>query len=213
VTWAPGQSGNPNGYSGPRNRRRHEVFQIIKGLGHKDALVTLSTLAHESQDEGIKIAAAAALAPYCHPKLQATPTPRFVENPIEVPDFTSIEIAEAFLGKIAVLVARGELDIQSGLELSTLTKTWLDTQYSRKSYELKEITAYGGEPDQTIRIEGGLPALPGTNITMPTLDAKPATNGHAALAPPTDAVPQIAPDTRVSGDSPPNESTNGQGST
>ena len=62
MPWSPGQSGNPNGYSGPRNRRRHEVFEIIKGLDHKDALVTPSTLAHESQDEGIKMAAAAALA-------------------------------------------------------------------------------------------------------------------------------------------------------
>jgi len=118
VTWAPGQSGNPNGYSGPRNRRRHEVFDIIKDLGHKDALVTLSTLAHESQDEGIKMAAAAALAPYAHPKLQALPTPRFIDNPIDIPDFTSVEIAENFLARIPVLVARGELDFQSAQELS-----------------------------------------------------------------------------------------------
>ena len=45
--------------------------------------------------------------------------------------------------------------------------------------------------DQVIQIRGGLPALPGTNITMPLLDGH-ATNGNGhALAAPTDAVPAI----------------------
>jgi hypothetical protein len=161
MTFQPGQSGNPNGYSGPRTRRRHEVFEIIKGLGHKDALVTLSTLAHESQDEGIKMAAAAALVPYCHPKLQATPTPRFVETPIEVPpEFTHVSGAEAFLSKIAVL-ARGQLDFQSGLELSSLVKAWIDAQYAREELNLKLIAQGQGSTEQVIRVEGGLPPLPG----------------------------------------------------
>src|SRR5215469_6209062 len=133
MPWAPGQSGNPHGYAGPRERRRKEVFDIIKNLGHKDALETLSYLQHNEQIEpGLRIAAAAALAPFCHPKLQATPTPRYVECEIDVPsEFTHVSDAEAFLGKIALLVARGHLDIQSGLELSTLVKTWIDSQYAR----------------------------------------------------------------------------------
>src|SRR5262249_10152672 len=124
MVWAPGQSGNPNGYSGPRNRRRHEVFEIIKGLGHKDALETLSYLQHNEQIEpSLRIAAAAALAPFCHPKMQATPTPRFIDCEIDVPsEFTHVSDAEAFLGKIALLVARGHLDIQSAQELSGLVK-------------------------------------------------------------------------------------------
>jgi len=189
MTFQPGQSGNPKGYSGPRNRRRHEVFQIIKDLGHKDALVTLSTLAHESQDEGIKMAAAAALAPYCHPKLQATPTPRFVENPIDVADFVRVSDAESFLARLPVLVARGELDFQSAQELCAMTKLWIDSQNARSELELKKITV-DGPGDQVIRIEGGLPALPGTNTIMPVLDHGQATNGHA-LAAPQPVVPQI----------------------
>jgi len=102
MVWAPGQSGNPNGYKGPRERRRKEVFDIIKNLGHKDALETLSYLQHNEQIEpGLRIAAAAALAPYCHPKMQATPTPRFVDNPIDVPDFDRISDAESFLAPCA----------------------------------------------------------------------------------------------------------------
>ena len=180
MTWAPGQSGNPNGYKGPRERRRKEVFEIIKNLGHKDALETLSYLQHNEQIEpGLRIAAASALAPYCHPKMQATPTPRFIELQLDVPEFTHVSDAENFLAKIALLCARGHLDIQSAQELSGLVKTWIDTQYSRE--ELNYKISPPETRDTTIRI---------TSIVMPVLDGKPATNGHA-LAAPTDAVPAI----------------------
>ena len=212
MTWAPGQSGNPNGYSGPRNRRRHEVFQIIKDLGHKDALVTLSTLAHESQDEGIKIAAAAALAPFCHPKLQATPTPRFIDTPIDVPDFGRVSDAERFLAKLPVLVARGELDFQSAQELCAMTKLWIDSQNARTELDLKAINAGAGEHEQRIVVTGGLPELPGTSVVMPQLDGH-ATNGHHALAAPEPAVPaQIASAPFPANESvAPSDSTNAQG--
>ena len=138
MVWAPGQSGNPKGYAGPRNRRRAEVFDIIKGLGHKDALETLSYLQHNEQiDPGLRIAAASALAPYCHPKMQSTPTPRFIELQLDVPEFTHVSDAEAFLAKIALLCARGHLDIQSAQELSALVKTWIDTQYAKEELQYK----------------------------------------------------------------------------
>ena len=122
--------------------------------------------------------------------MQATPTPRFVECQIEVPEFTHLSHAEQFLAKIAALVARGELDIQTGLELSTLAKNWIDAQYAREELAIKQYNAGSTEHEQTIRIEGGLPALPGTNVTMPLLDGKPVTNGHA-LEPPPPVVPAI----------------------
>src|SRR6516162_6279745 len=138
MTWAPGQSGNPKGYAGPRERRRKEVFDIIKGLGHKDDLETLSYLQHNEQIEpGLRIAAAAALAPYCHPKMQATPTPRFIELQIDVPDFVHVSDAENFLAKIALLVARGHLDIQSAQELQGLVTAWINTQYQREELNFK----------------------------------------------------------------------------
>src|SRR5215831_4533757 len=190
MVWSPGQSGNPKGYSGPRNRRRHEVFEIIKGLGHKDALETLSYLQHNEQIEpGLRIAAAAALAPYCHPKMQATPTPRYIDLQIDIPEFVHVSDAENFLAKIALLVARGHLDIQQGQELAGLVKTWIDTQYAKDELQFKINPPE--HRDTTIRIEGGLPALQGTNVTMPMLDGN-ATNGNGhALVAPVDAVPGI----------------------
>jgi hypothetical protein len=177
VTFQPGQSGNPSGWQGGRQRRHREIFDEIKKLGHRDALITLSTIQHETQDESLKIAAAAALAPYAHPKLQAIPTPRFIEHPIDVPDFTSVEIAEGFLAKLTVLTARGELDFQSALELSTMAKSWIDAKNAHTTLELKAMDQ-GGVTDTTIHIEGGLPQLPGTNVTMPQLNGS---NGYQLL--------------------------------
>jgi hypothetical protein len=69
MVFQPGQSGNPGGYTGPRERYRREVYKIIEGLGHKDVLVTLSTIQNDDgKEDGIRVAAASALAPYVHPK-------------------------------------------------------------------------------------------------------------------------------------------------
>jgi len=189
MVWQPGQSGNPNGYKGPRDRARRAVFERIQGLEHLDALETLSTIQNDSStDPAIRVAAAAALAPYCHPKMQATPTPRFIELQIDVPDFVHVSDAENFLAKIALLVARGHLDIQSAQELQGLVTAWINTQYQREELNFK--ISPPETRDTTITIAGGLPALPGTNITMPVL------NGHSVseqlLAAPTDVVPPNA---------------------
>src|SRR5262249_47555158 len=40
-------------------------------------------------------------------------------------------VQKHFLAEIALLVARGHLDIQSGLELSSLVKTWIDSRHGR----------------------------------------------------------------------------------
>jgi hypothetical protein len=199
MTWEPGKSGNPNGYKGPRDRARREVFERIHGLQHLDVLETLSTIQNDSNtDPSIRVAAVSALAPYCHPKMQSTPTPRYIELQIDIPEFTHVSDAENFLAKIALLCARGHLDIQSAQELSGLVKLWIDSQYQRE--ELNYKISPPETRDTTIRIEGGLPALPGTNVTMPVLDGKPVTNGHA-LEPPASVVPAIEP-SRKSQDDP-----------
>jgi hypothetical protein len=179
MVWQPGQSGNPSGWQGGRQRRHREVFDEIKKLGYRDALITLAKLQHESQDESIQAQAAGLLVPYAHPKLQSISTPRFIENPIDVPDFTSVEVARDFIATVTVRVARGELDFQSGQELIAMTKVWLDAMNDQSTLELKQISI-DGPSDTTIRVEGGLPELPGTNITMPLLNGH---NGHALAAP------------------------------
>jgi hypothetical protein len=178
---------------------RRRVHEEIRGLGHKDVLVTLSTIQNdENNDVGFRVAAASALAPYVHPKYQATPTPRFIELQIDIPEFTHVSDAENFLAKIALLVARGHLDIQSGQELSGLVKTWIDSQYQKD--ELAYKISPPDQRDTTITITGGLPQLPGCeNLIMPVI------NGSAVqeqlLSAPKDVVPP---------DPPPNEFTPGE---
>jgi len=125
--------------------------------------------------------------PYKYSKCGTAPVQVYIDVPLDCPEFSHLSDAEQFLAKVAALVARGQLDFQAGQNLSALAKNWIDSQYAREELTIKQINAGTTERDQTIRIEGGLPALPGTNITMPVL------NGHAVseqlLSAPTDVVP------------------------
>ena len=109
---------------------------------------------------------------------------------LDTPEFTHLSDAEQFLAKVAALVAHGQLDFQAGQNLSALAKNWIETQYAREELAIKQYNAGTTEHEQTIHITGGLPALRGTNITMPMLD------GHSVseqlLAAPTDVVPPNA---------------------
>src|SRR5262249_38542941 len=128
--------------------------------------------------------------PYKYSKCGTAPVQVYIDVPLDTPEFTHLSDAEQFLAKVAALVAHGQLDFQAGQNLSTLAKNWIDTQYAREELAIKQYNAGTTEHEQTIRIEGGLPALPGTNITMPVLDHEPATNGHA-LEPPKELTPQL----------------------
>jgi hypothetical protein len=111
-----GEVANPNGrIVGSRNKRTQEIINQIKKLDHKDCLMRLSEIVHSEPYTSLAIAASSALAPYMHSKMQSTPAPRFVEQPITVPNFQSIEEAEAFLATLPVLLGRGEIDSQKRL--------------------------------------------------------------------------------------------------
>jgi hypothetical protein len=193
----PGQSGNPHGYTGPRGKARREILEKIHGLGHSDVLETLSTIQNDPDtDPSIRVAAASSLAPYMHPKLQSTPTPRFIEIQIDVPEFTNVSVAEEFLARILSLVAKGHLDIQQGQELAALAKMYIDSQYARD--ELQYKLTHDENRDQLITVQGGLPRLPGTDIAedpngMYAKEPRLA-NGHVAdaraLAAPKDVIQQ-----------------------
>jgi hypothetical protein len=191
TSFVNGQIGNPNGRPlGSRNKRTKEIIQQIIESNNKDPLITLSEISSNDPDTSIRAAAANMLAPYMHSKMQSTPAPRFVEGVFAIPEFTQLSDAEQFLARVTALVSQGQLDLQTGLELSTLAKNWLDAQYCREELAIKQYNAGSTEHEQVIRVTGGLPQLPGTSIVMPVLDGKPGTNGHA-LAAPTDAVPAI----------------------
>jgi hypothetical protein len=124
--WVAGQSGNPNGRPvGSRNKRTQEILDLIQGRGDKDPLDALSEIITSNKDPAIVAQASNILAPYLHSKRSTTPAPRFVPEPVTVPAFASIAQAEDYLASIPVALGKGELDSQTALELSTLTKNWL----------------------------------------------------------------------------------------
>jgi hypothetical protein len=182
MTYQPGQSGNKLGGQNPSRRKgTREVLLRINEAGYRDPLLTLARIQHESTDVGEQVQAASALAPFLHPKLQAIPTARFIENPFEVPDFQTVTDAESFLATIATRTARGELDFQSALELTALTKAWLDSKNAHTTLDLKAESQGHQDGELTITITGGLPPLPGTNISMPELNSPLRQHGYEAL--------------------------------
>jgi hypothetical protein len=55
--------------------------------------------------------------------------------------------------------------------------------------EAKLLTAGEGNGDQVVRIEGGLPELPGTNIIMPELNPSPVIESKAEILSPPNHEP------------------------
>jgi len=184
------QPGNKEGKGripGRPNRRSFELERRLRERGDVDpADFCSSIVSSDKEPTELKLAAANYLLPYLYPKRGAVPTPRFIDDlQIDVNEFTHVSDAENFLAKIALLVARGHLDIQSGQELSVLVKTWIDTQYAKDELNFK--ISPPETRDQTIHITGGLPALPGTSIAMPVINGNSVS--EQLLTAPTDVVP------------------------
>jgi hypothetical protein len=126
-----------------------------------------------------RIAAYNSAAPLMYPKIGAiipAPDPVVVITQVEYqyPNPQSLSEARANIAHLDKLFREGNVDL---ITYTTLKSTQEKFLYSMLD-EQKLLTAQGGPPDQTIRIEGGLPLLPGCNITMPAM------NGHAVDGPP-----------------------------
>jgi hypothetical protein len=201
--WQPGQSGNPAGRpKGSRNRRTQEMFDLLESRGDIDPIDFLSDYITNGKDDNLKVQAANIVAPYKHSKQSTTPAPRFIPEPITVPDFTSIEQAEQYLASLPVLLGRGELDSQTALELSQLIRNWISAKFDHEELQLK-LAQHGGYSETKITVTGGLPVLPGCEqMILPQL------NGHKHEM---DAIPALAePQTDVPTPSP--EQQDGSGS-
>ena len=124
ALYQPGVSGNPNGRpKGARNKRTQEIFDIIEARGDKDPIDVLSDIITNTTNEELKVQACNILASYKHSKRSTAPTPRFIEEPTVVPDFTSVDDAENYLAEIPRRVGRGELDFQAGLDPTMASPT------------------------------------------------------------------------------------------
>ncbi len=138
------------------------------------------------------------LAPYVHSKRGATIVPRYVEHPIDIPEFQTVEDAEKFLGIIPSLLNSGQLDAQLAQDYSTLTRNWLSAQYEKQEFRLKEANANYQPGEHVIKIQGGLPALPGTNILLPNINNGERVNDTTLpLGPPEPSLALAEPATTI----------------
>jgi hypothetical protein len=199
MTFPPGHTLSPGRRPGSRNKRTEEILTRLENRGDIDPADFLSSIVSNNEEpKELRIQASGLLLPYKHSKCGTIPAARYIELQIDVNEFTHVSDAENFLAKIALLTARGHLDIQSAQELSGLVKAWIDTQYAKEELQFKINPPE--QRDTVIRVEGGLPIMPGLEgVVMPQING--ATNGHDVLAPPA---PQIESSGKES-------STNGQG--
>jgi hypothetical protein len=107
--------------------------------------------------------------------------PKYLHHPVDLPTFSSISEAETYKLGIAQREARNELDAASVSRIYSRIDNWINDQRADATahrldaeLELKRINSELSDRPQIIKIEGGLPALPGSDIITPQL------NGHEA---------------------------------
>src|SRR5262245_50906604 len=199
MTFQPGHTLSPGRRLGSRNKRTAEIFNRLENRGDLDPADLLSSIVTNNQEpKELRIQAAGLLMPYKYGKHGSIPPPRYIDEPIQLPEPTTIEQANKNIAYISSLKAQGLIDLDFANSLIADNTTIANNLIAEETLKFK--ISPPETRDTTITIRGGLDPLPGTNISMPTLEHGTVTNGHA-LAPPS---PVVADDAGMN-------STNGQG--
>ena len=186
MTFQPGHTFSPGRRPGSRNKRTAEIFNRLENRGDiypADLLSSIVTNPQEQQE--LRIQAAGLLMPYKYGKHGSIPPLRYIDEPVQLPEPLTIEQATKNIAYISSLKAQGLIDLDFANSLIADNTTIANNLIAEEELKFK---LYPPETrDTTITVVGGLPALPGTNITMPVL------NGHAVseqlLSAPTDVIP------------------------
>jgi len=186
----PGNKESTGRPPGSPNKRTNELRYRLQNRGDVDPADFCSQIVSSpNEPTELKLQAANFLLPYLYPKRGAVATPRYIDEPVQLPEPVTIEQANKNIAYISNLKAQGLIDLDFANSLIADNTTIANNLIAEE--ELKFKINPPEQRDTTIRITGGLPSLPGTSIMMPTIDGKPVTNGHV-LAAPVDAVPAIA---------------------
>jgi hypothetical protein len=188
MTFQPGHNLSPGRPPGSVNRRSEELRRRLRDRGDVDpAEFCSSIVSNPNEPTELKLAAANYLLPYLYPKRGAVATPRYIDEPVQLPEPKTIEQANKNIAYISNLKAQGLIDLDFANSLIADNTTIANNLIAEE--ELKFKIYPPEQREQIIRIGGGLPPLPGCNVTMPLLNGH-ATNGHV-LNPATPAVPAI----------------------
>jgi hypothetical protein len=183
------QPGNDLGgrTAGSRNKTSYALRERLRSRpNHIDPAEFLADLvSNPAEPADIRIAASGQLMPYYHSKLGATPItpdPIYVQEAVDLPRPSTIDQAADNIARLTEMKATGKLDFATVDSLISDQRVILDALID----QAKLLTAQGGSPNQTIRIEGGLPPLVGTDIIMPQLNGNivPAVSSIQGPEPP-----------------------------
>ena len=191
MTFQPGHTLSPGRRLGSRNKRTAEIFNRLESRGDLDPADLLSSIVTNNEEpKELRIQAAGLLMPYKYGKHGSIPPLRYIDEPVQLPEPQTIEQANKNIAYISNLKAQRLIDLDFANSLIADNTTIANNLIAEE--ELKFKISPPETRDTTITITGGLPPLPGTRIDMPMLDCHATNgNGHAALAPPIDAVPAI----------------------
>jgi hypothetical protein len=172
MPFSPGVSPNPNGRPpGSRNKRTEELWRRLEARGDKDPADILSAIAsNESEQKELRIQASTALLPYKYGKHGSIIAPRYIEEPIDLPRPTTLIQANANIALISEMKALGRIDLDFANSLIADNRTIADNIIAEEELKIKISNSPRLAPETTIRIEGGLPPLPGTDIIMPEIN-------------------------------------------
>jgi hypothetical protein len=175
-SWKPGErpegAGRPVGAGNRASQQNREHYKEMK---YKDLIEYWGEIvSNEKYSTEVHLQAARDAAPYLYNKLgakPASPDPVYFQTQIHLPcpEPTTIIQINANIWYLHQLKLTGQLDIASADNAINDQRI-----LGNNIIDHDKLLAANGNPNQEQRIivEGGLPPIPGTNITMPQL------NGH-----------------------------------
>jgi hypothetical protein len=179
-----------------------EYERIAKENGWMDPVsFQHMVMSDQKLDLNIRLQAASNISKFFYPMYgnkPVHPDPHFYTDKLEYPNPTPTTIAQVRenINHLTQLKNAGKVDTDRADNLIADQRTLHDSLVD----EAKLLTAQGEHVgEQTIHITGGLPELPGTNITMPELNGR----GQDLLMDPNHGLKDVSPD---------NGSSPGQGS-
>jgi hypothetical protein len=201
MVWKVGQSGNPFGR--PRENKapppkvnlrdyylREELHRALAD-GLEDPLrFQHQQMMNPELPAPIRAAIAAQITPYYHPRLGSITPPNLIEVEVTVPRFETIDQAESFILDLAAMVGDTKLSMESAKALTDIVTEWIHSKRAGEDIEIKRLNAGQSDGEQVIRVVGGLPTIPGTDIIMPGDPADPTlVNGPTLEYTPGESVP------------------------
>jgi hypothetical protein len=177
--------GRPTGSKNKLGRDFMSAYEECQRRGSTHPLLRMLEIAndpntHDTRRNDMLLAAASYICPKPKQKMDLT---------TQAPLLTTAEEGESYLAQLIMELA-SELE---PIELASMIRAYIRAKRDGQELQLKQIEA-GASTEVHVKITGGLPELPGTNVILPGTESGrfnghgnssqlPASNGHAPQDP------------------------------